>query len=300
MRGGDGESRELHEAVVREGSSLIGTKVEDVDFLARFGAAVTGIRRGGERLQEPIGQVRLHAGDTLMLDTGPGFRRAHEDTEEFYVATEAGEAAVETAAGERRERPRQMVLGVAILAGVVLLAVTGVAHIALSALLGAIVMVSLGFLSPGQARESVDWSVLIIIGTALGLASAMEQSGAARWVGDLIVGGSAALGSVGLLAGVVVATMLLTGLITNNAAAALMFPIALSVARTEGLDPRPLVIGLTVAASLSLWTPLGYQTNLMVYGPGNYRFTDFIRLGLPIQLVLAAVAVAVIPLVWSF
>ncbi len=95
-----------------------------------------------------------------------------------------------------------------------------------------------------------------------------------------------------------VATMLVTGLITNNAAAALLFPIALSVAQSQELDPRPLLIGITIAASLALWTPLGYQTNLMVYGPGNYRFTDFTRIGLPLQLILAAVAVVAISVAW--
>ena len=101
-------------------------------------------------------------------------------------------------------------------------------------------------------------------------------------------------------AGVVLAAMVLTGLITNNAAAALMFPIALSIAQEQAVDPRPLFIGVTVASSLALWTPLGYQTNLMVYGPGNYRFSDFLRLGLPLQALLAVVIVVGVPLFWSF
>lgn len=286
---------EVHEAVVREGSELVGVKIEDVGFLARFGAAVTGVRRGGERLQGPLGRVRLRPGDILMLDTGPGFRDAQEDSGDLYVAT--------TPTGDEAPEEKSvagMVAAVSILLGLILLVVTGVFHIAVAGLLGAVGMLVAGAVEPREARASIDWSVLLVIGTAFGIAEAMESSGAARLIGDAIVGTGAGLGPVGLLASVVLGTMLLTGFITNNAAAALMFPIALSVAGSQGIDPRPLAIGITYAASLSFWTPLGYQTNLMVYGPGNYRFTDFTRLGLPLQIALAALAVWLIPRFWPF
>ncbi len=287
---------ETHEAVVREGSALSGVRVLDAHFPERFAAAVTGVRRGGARVEQPLGEIMLRPGDTLMLQTGPGFREVYGDAPDFVVVTEAG-------AGEPvAEPPRvtQAIAATAVLATAVTLAALEVLHIATASLAGAVLLVAMGLLSPRDARGAVDWSVLIVIGTAFGLADALETSGAARMIGDVIVNASAGFGPVGLLAGVVAATMLLTGLISNVAAAALMFPIALSVAQLQALDPRPLMIGITVAASLSLWTPLGYQTNLMVYGPGSYRFTDFTRLGLPMQLLLAIIAVAVIPLVWPF
>ncbi len=293
-------AKELHEAVVREGSSLVGSRVEDVGFLERFGAAVTGVRRGGRRLEERLGEIALRPGDTLMLDTGPRFREAFEDSPEFFVATEAGGHGERPApepprAAERRAGGK---VAIAILAGVILLTVSGVFHIALSALLGAVAMVAFGLLTPGEARQAVDWSVLLVIGAAFGLAAAMETSGAARALGGAIVDASGRLGPHGLLAGVILATMAITGLVTNNAAAALIFPIALSVAASQTLDPRPFVIAMTVMASLPLWTPLGYHTFLMVYGPGNYRFTDFTRLGLPLQLLLGIVLVLVVPRIW--
>lgn len=290
---------ELHEAVVREGSSLVGSRVKEVGFLERFGAAVTGVRRGGSRLEEPIGEIALRPGDTLMLDTGPRFREAFEDSPEFYVATEAGGEAERTAPepAAAAEAPRGW-LAVGVLGAVILLAVTGVFHIALAALLGAVAMVGLGLLTPGEARQAVDWSVLLVIGAAFGLAAAMESSGAAEALGAAIVQGTGAFGPLGLLAGAVLATMVLTGFVTNNAAAALLFPIVVSVAISQALDPRPFVIAMTIMASLPLWTPLGYHTFLMVYGPGNYRFTDFTRVGLPLQLLLGAVLVAVVPLFW--
>lgn len=288
---------ELHQAVISESSRLVGETVEEADFVERYNAAVTGVRRGGQRI-EPTERMRLRPGDTLMLDAGPGFREAFEVYRDFYIASEPGGEGRRDRLEARAETTRPIWLAVAILVGIVGLAASGVLHIALAALLGAFAMVALGFIAPGEAREAVDWSVLIVIGAALGLASALESSGAAELVGHAILGVAQGFGPVAVLVGVVVATMVLTGLITNNAAAALLFPITLSVASSQGLDPRPLLIGMTIAASLALWTPLGYQTNLMVYGPGNYRFGDFIRFGLPLQLLLAVVAVLTITILW--
>jgi di/tricarboxylate transporter len=293
--------RELHSAVVKEGSRLVGSTVGEAEFLERFNVAVTGVRRDGERLHGPLGEIVLRPGDILMLDTGRGFREAFEDSPEFVVTSEVGgERPVQPMPDRGEASPVRRIGAVAILIGIVVLAATGALHIAVAALVGALVFVGLGFLSPGEARQSIDWEVLIVIGAALGLGRAMDESGAAEIIGHGLVEAAAGHGELGLLAGVVLAAMILTGLITNNAAAALMFPIALSIAQEQAVDPRPLFIGITVASSLALWTPLGYQTNLMVYGPGNYRFSDFLRLGLPLQLLLAVVIVAGIPLVWSF
>ncbi len=137
-----------------------------------------------------------------------------------------------------------------------------------------------------------------MIAASLGIARALEQSGAAAAIAGLVVAAGVGLGPLGVLAGVYLVTMLLTELITNNAAAALVFPVATAVAAELGLDPRPFAVAVAVAASLSLATPLGYQTNLMVYGPGGYRFTDFMRLGVPLQLSLGAIALVVISQVW--
>jgi di/tricarboxylate transporter len=163
---------------------------------------------------------------------------------------------------------------------------SGLLHIALAGSLGAFALVAAGILSPGQAREAVDWNVLIVIGAALGLGQAMEASGAAQMLGQAIVDATAALGPYGLLGGLILATALLTNIFTNNGAVALMFPIALSVAESQGLAPRALMVSITLAASMAFITPIGYQTNLMVYGPGNYRFLDFARVGGLLQVLL--------------
>ncbi|MFW6192661.1 MAG: SLC13 family permease [Gemmatimonadota bacterium] len=296
------EDRESHEIVARQGSPLLGAALAELDIPERYGAIVTGVRRDGKRVQKPLGEIRLHAGDIVLLETGPRFREAFEDRPEFFVTSEPGgsERETERAPTVTKEDRRQMVVAAAILLGVVATTAAGLWHIAVAAVLGAAATVVAGILTPGQAREAVDWSVLVVIGAALGLGRAMEVSGAAAWLGGGIVEGLAGYGGLGLMVGVYLATVILTEVITNNGAAALAFPIALSVAQAQGLDPRPLVIAVTIAASTSMLTPIGYQTNLMVYGPGNYRFFDFARVGAGLQLVVAVIAFLVIPAVWPF
>ena len=140
--------------------------------------------------------------------------------------------------------------------------------------------------------------MLLVIAGAFGLAAAMETSGLADAIARLLTSAFSALGSAGALLGVVLATVALTELVTNNAAAALMFPIALRVAADAGLEPRPFAIAITIAASCSFLTPIGYQTNTMVYGPGGYRFGDYARLGLPLTVLVVATVVALVPVFW--
>ena len=295
-----GRARELHEAVVKEGSRLAGSAVEDVRFLERFGAAVTGVRRGGARLGAPLGEVVLRSGDVLMLDTGAGFREAFEDVGEFLVTSEAGGEGPEEHVDLADVRPggKNLVESVVVLIGVVALAASGTLHVALAGMLGVTALITLRVIEPARAREAVDWSVLLVIGAALGLGQAMEASGTADLVAGGIVDLTASYGSRAVLAGVVVATALLTEIITNNGAVAIMFPIVISVAHTLGVEPRALFVSVTLAGSMSLMTPIGYQTNLMVYGPGNYRFTDFFRVGAPLQVVLWTVVIVLAPIVW--
>lgn len=280
----------LHEAVVSPGSPLVGTNVRDSGFRARYNAAVVAVHRHGEKIYGRIGDIILRAGDTLLIEAAPGFSQAYGNSSDFYLVSQ-----VRGSAPPKRDRAWRAIL---ILAGVVLLAAFGVLDIAVAALAGAIAMVLSGCLNLGEARRSVDWSVLLIIGSALGVASAMDVSGAADLLADGIVGAAASLGAMGTLAGLFIAAMLLTELVTNTAAIAIMFPIAVNGALALGVDPRPFAIGVTIAASLSLSTPIGYQTNLIVYGPGGYRFTDFTKVGLPLQLVLLVLCLVLIPLIW--
>lgn len=280
------EPQKLHEAVVSPGSPLVGSTVAEADFRPRYNAAVVAIHRHGEELDEPLDEVVLRAGDTLLLEAAPGFSRAFSDAQDFYLVT-----AVEGSEALRREKK---VTAIGILGAVIVAAATGLIDLPMAALGGGVAMLATGCLSAGEARRSVDWSVLVLVGGAIGLAAALRSSGAAAFLGQGLEAAGDAFGPLGVLIGVFLGTALLTEMIVNQAAAALAFPVVVAAAGAQGLDPRPLVIAATVAASFSFSTPLSYQTNLMVYGPGGYRFTDFLRAGLPMQLVLGTVAIVLI------
>lgn len=296
----DEKERELHQVVVKEGSRLVGATVGEANLLDRFGAAVTGVRRRGTRIDQPLGEFTLHPGDVLLLDTGRGFRGAYEDTEDFFLTSEAGGEAPGDVSEIKEHRPggKDLYISIAVLIGIVGLVASGVMHIALAGVLGVGVLLTFNVIEAGEARKSVDWTVLIVIGAALGLGKAMEVSGTAVIIGEWMVELTSVYGPRTILAGVVIVTVILTEVITNNGAVALMFPIALSVAETQGLDARPLIIGITLASSMSLLTPIGYQTNLMVYGPGNYKFTDFFKVGFPLQIVLWVLVILLVPIIW--
>lgn len=292
--------RELHQVVIKEGSRLAGSTVEEAQLLERFGAAVTGIRRRGERIDQPLGEFVLHTGDVLLLDTGRGFRGAYEDAEDFFLTSGAGGEAPGEIEEEKEHRSagKDLYVSVAVLVGIITLVATGVMHIALAGLLGVGFLLTFNVIEAGEARKSVDWTVLIVIGATLGLGKAMEVSGGAALIGQWMVDMTSAYSPRAVLAGIVIVTALLTEIITNNGAVALMFPIALSVAESQGFEARALFIGITMAASMSLLTPIGYQTNLMVYGPGNYKFSDFFKVGFPLQIILWILVIVLAPIIW--
>lgn len=298
----DGEAssdRETHQVVVRDSSRLVGQRIADADIPERFHSSVLYVLRDGEEIDEPVDAIELEPGDTLVLDTGPGFRKAFEDVDDFYVTTPRGGAEETASPGQLASVDRVGVgLSVTALAAVVGLAASGLVHISVGALLGAAVLVGAGVIEPGEARDAIDWKVLIVIGAAIGLGEAMDASGAAAWVGRGIIELGASFGEIGLLVSVIVGTSILSQVITNYGAVALFFPIALSIAEAQGLPVRPLVIGLSVSAALSFTIPI-YQTNLMVYSAGNYQLSDFVRIGLPLQILLWGVVTSVLAVGWG-
>jgi di/tricarboxylate transporter len=182
---------------------------------------------------------------------------------------------------------------------VVAVAATGLLDILDAALIGAVAVVVLGVLSPTEAVGSLNANVLVVIASAFGIGAAVEETGLAGRIADLVTDGFAGFGSWAVLLGLVLATMVLTEWITNNAAAVLMFPIVLSAAETLDADPRALAIAMAVAASASFLTPVGYQTNTMVWGPGGYRFGDYARLGWILSLITVVGIVVLTPVFWS-
>jgi di/tricarboxylate transporter len=194
----------------------------------------------------------------------------------------------------------RMAVAVSLLAAVVLSAAFGILSITSAALIGAVLVVLTGCVEIRNAYKSIEWDVLFMIYGMLGMGLAMQKTGGAEWIATAVVGSMESFGPLAILAGIYLLTLILTELVTNNAVAILMTPIAISVALSLDVSPRPFLVGVMFAASASFITPIGYQTNTYVYGAGGYRFGDFIKIGLPLSLLLWGTAMLLIPRFWPF
>ncbi|MEZ4416608.1 MAG: SLC13 family permease [Gemmatimonadota bacterium] len=280
------------EAVIGPASPLVGRTLKEVEFRSRYQAAVVAIHRSGERVDAKPGDVRLRVGDTLLTLADPDFRTRWRDRNDFLlVAPMQG-----TPPGVTRKGWIVGMVAVAIVA----VAGSGLLPILQAALAGVAILLFAGVLTAGEARDSVDLDVVLVIAASFAYGLAIEKTGLAAALAHGIGEGLGGLGPRGVLLGVVVATVVLTELVTNNAAAALMFPVGLAAAHEFGLDPRAFAVAVAVAASCSFLTPIGYQTNTMVYGPGGYRFGDYFRLGFPLTLAMITSIVIGLPLLWGW
>jgi di/tricarboxylate transporter len=283
--------RRLIEVVVSDTCPVVGRTIRDGQFRSRYDAVVIAVARNGERLRGKIGDVVLRAGDTLLLESRPSFLTQQRNSRDFLLVSE-----VQGAALPRHDRA--WVAGV-ILALMVLVVTMGIASMLEAALVAAGLMLITRCTTISSARARIDWSVLTVIGASLGIGQALSATGAAaQLAGGLIglAGGSPWLS----LTAVYVATSVITATVTNNAAAVLIFPIAQAAAQKLGVSFWPFIAVIMMAASASFATPIGYQTNLMVYGPGGYRFSDYARIGLPLNVVLGTITVMLAPLIWPF
>ena len=280
------------QAVIGAGSFLSGRTLKEIGFRSRYQAAVVAIHRAGQRVEAKLGDIELRAGDTLLVIADPGWKDRWSDRQDFIL--------IAPLAGTPRMRSRRALVVAAVAVGIVATAATGVLPMVTAALLGGAALVVFGVVSPREAKASVDLDVIVTIGSAFGLAAAMEASGLAATIADGLVKGLGTLGPAGLLAGVVLTTVLLKELITNKAAVLLVFPIAIATADSFGINPRGFALAVAVAAATSFLTPIGYQTNMMVYGPGGYRFTDYLRLGIPLTVAVVAVILVGVPIIWPF
>ncbi|MGI9591399.1 MAG: SLC13 family permease, partial [Myxococcota bacterium] len=283
-------AQRLVEAVVSRSSPLVGRSIREASFRTVYDAAVIAVHRNGERVPGKLGAIVLRAGDTLLLQTAPHFMRAHRNSPDFFLTSEIAES----------ETPRheKAWIAIAILVAMVLASALGLVPIAVGAFVAAGALVVTRCITGPEARQAVIWQVLIVIGAALGIAQAMEKTGAAAAVATLVTGLSHGAAPIVTLALVYLATLALAETLHHNASVALMFPIAMAAAGQIGADPRPFVIAVALAGCCAFASPVGYQTHLIVYGPGGYRFTDFVRVGLPLDFLCAAVALLVIPWVW--
>lgn len=285
--------RRLCEAVVSRSSPLIGQTVREAQFRSHYNAAIVAIHRNGERLTSKIGDVKLESGDTLLMQTGPNFVQAHRNNPDFYLVSDVE--------GSQPLRHERWWVALVIFAGLLVTMFIGKSE---TAMLGAFVagglMVLTRCMSAADARQTVEWPMLIAIGASFGLGSALEKSGAALFLSSQLVAWTQPLGPYATLAAIYFVTMVLNELITNNGAAALAFPFCLKAAELSHCDSRPFVMAVALAASFAFASPVGYQTHMMVYGPGGYRFSDFVKVGVPLNLLLWIASVILIPMIWPF
>ncbi len=288
---GPRENRCLIEAVVSSLCPLVGQTIRDGRFRNVYQAVVITVARNGERLHQKIGDIVLRAGDTLLLEAHPWFVPVHRNSRNFYLVSRVEDATL--------PRHGRAWIAVAILLGMVAVAAFQWLPMLNAVMLAAGLMVLTGCCSGPSARRSVNLQVLVVIAAAFGMAQALQYSGAAIAIAGALLG-LAGDNPWTALALVYSVTMLFTNVMTNNAAAVLMFPIALETATTLAISPMPFMIALMIASSCGFATPIAYQTNLMVYGPGGYHFTDYLRFGVPLNLLLWAVTVGLAPIVWPF
>lgn len=284
--------RELHEAVISSTSPLVGKNVRDSDFRATYNAAVLAVHRGGERLLGRIGDIVLKPGDTLLMQTGPHFERAHRNNADFYLVSPLNDA--------RPVRHERMWLSIGLLGGLIFLLSTGYVSTAMGAFIIAGAMLITKCISVNAARQSLDLQTLFTIAASFTISEALQKSG---FVDVVATGGAsvaATMGPVAMLCLVYVLTSLFTEIVTHAAAAALMFPFAIAFAEKMGVHYQPFVMAITFAASASFMSPIGYQTNLMIFGPGSYTFADFFKVGGPLNALLVVVATILIPIFWPF
>ncbi|HRX80055.1 MAG TPA: SLC13 family permease, partial [Pirellulaceae bacterium] len=286
--------RRLTEVVLSRTSPLIGNTVREANFRRLYNAAVVAIHRNGVRLTNKIGSIPLEPGDTLLLQTRDDFVSAYRNSRDFYLVS-----GVEGDASRRHDKAKlagALVLG--LIAWLILGAIPGLlpaslASPAVASLAVAAIMILTNCLRVSEARNALDMRVLVTIAAALGLGLSLERSGAAQMVAEGIIG------AVGqnpylLLAVLYFVAIIMTELISNNAVAAMLLPLGIAVAEVGGIDPRPIIMGITLAASLSFATPIGYQTNLMVMGPGGYKPADYLRCGGPLAMLIAVTALTLL------
>ena len=304
----------VSELVVPSESSLVGRTLADSDFRQHYNCVVLAVHRNGLNITSRMSEIEIERGDTLLVITAVNNLPELKATRDF-VLTDAPEA-------KRDDLPAPLVrrwpivFSWSVLAAVVItVTITdllsrmglGVPSIPIhyAALVGALALLWSGILTPREAYQSVDWQVLLMLYGLLGLGMAMQTTGTAEWLARQLVSGAECFVSSGMMPYVMlwivfIFTLGLTEVLSNNATAVMMVPIVVRLAAELNVDSRPFIMGITVAASCAFALPMGYQTHMMVYGPGGYRFSDYLRMGIPLNILCALIACPIIPLIWPF
>jgi di/tricarboxylate transporter len=281
----------LVEAVIAPDSDYDSRTVESIDFFENYGAVVLGIYKQGKPERENLDQIRLRGGDSLLLTLGKDRVPNLRNDKNFVIVSD-----IVLEHFNRKKIPYALT----ILGGVVLTAALNIAPIVLSAATGVILMIFTGCLKTRDIYRSINWKVIFLLAGVIPLGIAMQKTGAAQILSNFIVDSLGHLGPRAVLSGYFLMTMLLTAMISNQATAAILASIAIETAGVLGVHPKPFLMAITFAASLSFITPWSHQANTLVYGPGQFKFTDFTKVGIPLNLILWVLATIFIPVFWNF
>jgi di/tricarboxylate transporter len=289
-------SRKSHteaiEIVISYNSTLVGRTVKDASFRSKYDAAVIAIHRNGERISGKIGDVRLAPGDVLLLIAGPDFNKLSNSSQDFYLISRVKDL--------RKPQLFEPILLVGGLIGAIILAAFKLVPLFTSLAILVTIALLLKLMNPKDLAKSVDFNLAIILAMSLALGVAMINSGVAMHIAGAFINLLLPLGSLTLMFGLFIIAALLSAIITNAAVVAVLFPIVLSISAELGVEPFPLVMVMTYGAATSFLTPVGYQTNLMVHGPGGYAFSDFLRIGFPLTVIYMIVAVLIMYFMYFF
>lgn len=286
----DSDDFGVFEVVISRNSPLIGKNVRDSNFRSVYDAVIVAIHRSGERIRQKIGDIVMHAGDTMLIVAQHSFIEEWYHSQDFYLVSRS----VETPSKPRWYYFFSFAVLIMMIAAIAFRLVPTVT----AACVAALILIISRCITSRDARNSIEWHVLLIIASAFGISKAVGNSGLSQFLAYQLIHTFGSFGILGLLAGVYFVTCFYTEIITNSAAAALVFPITLAMTQQAGVDPRPFLVAITFAASASFATPIGYQTNLMVYGPGGYRFRDFLKIGVPMNIFIGIITISIIYLIY--
>jgi di/tricarboxylate transporter len=303
----------VSELVIRDESSLAGKTLAASDFRQHYNCVVLAVHRNGINITSSISNLSLEAGDTLLVITALNNLESLEATRDFVMTDTPGEPSPDTVPDHK---PRHVAFAWIVLLAVVLTtSISDLAHrmnpdipsipIHYCAMVGALLLLWCRILTPREAYASIDWQVLLMLYGLLGLGMAMQGTGTAEWLARGLVDIAGRFITpenlpLVLLWLVFLLTLCLTEVLSNNATAVMMVPIVVTLARELGVDARPFVMAIAVSASCAFALPMGYQTHMMIYGPGGYRFTDFLRVGIPLNIICWTVSCLLIPVIWPF
>lgn len=281
----------LIEAVVTPESSLEGSTLDSINFYERFGAIPLAIRQQGEVKRDDLGKIKISGGETLLLNLSTDRIQEVENNPTFMVASKLDVM-------DKRSDKTFIALG--ILLSVIIVAALEILPIAISAGAGVILMILTGCITTEEAYEAVNWKIIMLLAGVIPLGLAMDKTGAAALMAETLIDTLSGFGPRAMLAGFYLLTMFMSAIMSTNASAALVAPLAIQIADSIGVNPEPFVISVSYAASLTFLTPFGHHANTLVYGAGQYKFTDFTKVGLPINIIFWIIATMLIPVVWPF